>query len=181
MLILFNAKSVTVYTYITLSLFLKIGGFWKLCACRVKVDSYLLAASTRVRARTYTRYSVHFYVRIRAYVRPRVQASWTFKTGVDIPSNQMRLRGSRSTNGCRRHGNLRAHTRVGSYLKFNTQLRSSILALGVAQRGAYARWWSQKVWIQLNTYWCQSLSPLQHQVMTCASNAYYEGYLINIS
>ena len=46
---------------------------------------------------------------MRAYVHRRVQPSWTFKAGVDISSNQMRLRGSRSTNGYRRPGNLRAY------------------------------------------------------------------------
>ena len=50
--------------------------------------------------------------RKRAYVRPRVQTSWTFKACVDIPSNEMRLRGSRSTNGYRRHDNLPAYIRA---------------------------------------------------------------------
>ena len=83
--------------------------------------------------------SARVYACMRAYVRRRVQPSWTLKAGVDIPSNQMRLRGSRSTNGYRRHGNLHAYTRLRSYLKFTTHLRGAILALGVAQRGAYAR------------------------------------------
>ena len=121
---------------------------------------FILRARVYARMRAYTRAyaepfilpaysSARVYARMRAYVRRRVQPSWTFKAGVDISSNQMRLRGSRSTNGYRRHGNLHAYTRVCSYLKFTTHLRGAIMALGVAQRGAYARWWSQKVWIQL--------------------------------
>ena len=67
-------------------------------------------------------------------------ASWTFKAGVGIciSSNQMRLRGSRSTNGYRRHGYLRAHTCVCSYLSFVTHLRNWPSALhSVAHMGVY--------------------------------------------
>ena len=96
--------------------------------CTLKVDSYLPTASTRVcaRIRPSTRACAALfillayiftcaYARICAYVWPRVQGSWTFKTGVGTASNQMSLRGSRSTNGYRCHGNLHAHTHVRSY------------------------------------------------------------------
>ena len=112
----------------------------------------------RIRAHTLNRsYSQRTVLRayVRAYALVRKSSNqWTLKVGVDISSNQMRLRRSRSTNGYRRHGNLHAYTRVCSYLKFTTHLRGAILALGVAQCGActrvFARWWSQKVWIRLN-------------------------------
>ena len=124
------------------------------CILAIKLDSYFVRALSHVYAHirwTVLTPSVQFYACMRAYVRRRVLPSWTFKAGVDISSSQMRFRGSRSTNGYRRHVNLHAYTRVCSYLKFTKHLRGAILAIGVAQRGAYARWWSQKVWIQLYT------------------------------
>ena len=96
---------------------------------RIKVDSYLLMALTRVYAGT--RCTVHtsgvcLYVRIRAHVRPRVQTSWTFRAGVDTSSNQMRLQGWRSTNGYRRHGNLHACTLTFILIFHNASARRNI-------------------------------------------------------
>ena len=67
---------------------------------RVKLDSYFVCAYTRAYAEPFilpTYSSARVCTRV--CVRRRVQPSWTFKAGVDISSNQMRLRGSRSTNG----------------------------------------------------------------------------------
>ena len=115
----------------------------------LKLDSYFV----RVYARVYAgiRWTVHtpsvqFCARIRAYVRQRVQPSWTFKAGVDISSNQMRLRGSRSTHGYRRPGAY-AHTFI--LIIHNASARRNICPRRFPAWRVYACWWSQKVWIQL--------------------------------
>ena len=91
-------------------------------SCREKWYSWIHTSCTRMRAYTLNRpYSqrtvLRAYTRVcaRTYAQ-EFQTSWTFKAGIDISSNLMRLRGSRSTNGYRRHGNLHAYTRVCSYL-----------------------------------------------------------------
>ena len=102
--------------------------------------------------------SARLYARMRAYVRRRVQPSWNFKALIFHPIKCV----------CEGHAQptdidaLVIYARICAYVHtYNSQRICAAQYLppafpSVAHTRVYARWWSQKVWIQLNAG-CNSL------------------------